>query len=91
MKIIKEGVRPVKRVTCKVCGCVFEYNSGDVDGNIDDGGVDYFVECPCCESIVKISDEDVVSLSMPKDGAEGIIADLKHRIAELERNVTMTK
>ena len=31
MKVIKEGyVRPKNRITCKSCGCIFEYDKGDI-------------------------------------------------------------
>ena len=32
MKVIKKGkVEPKNRITCKSCGCIFEYDKGDIE------------------------------------------------------------
>lgn len=94
MKIIKEGVLPVQRKTCDVCGCVFEYDFKDVDGAVEDNGfgrsVDFFVECPCCENTINLSDKEVHGLHTPKSEEQSEIDELRRRLDELERNKTTT-
>ncbi|MBO5080371.1 MAG: hypothetical protein J6B82_05765 [Bacteroidaceae bacterium] len=48
MRIIKEGRKPKTewKVTCKECGCVFVFDSRDI--NYDQREGDEWVNCPTC-------------------------------------------
>lgn len=70
MKVIKEGyVKPKNRITCKSCGCIFEYNKGDIETIKKEWTeIDYslylnewkctedidYVECPTCKTHYKV-------------------------------------
>lgn len=48
--------RNVKPITCKVCGCEYEYDVGDVLHMCwEDGGYAFFLQCPTC-----LTDNDAV-------------------------------
>lgn len=61
LRIIKKG-HIYKEVTCKYCGCVFEYEKEDVikdNTGIDNYGIswrtDYYIEhCPFCHHRVEV-------------------------------------
>jgi len=66
MKVIKKGVLPTMVCTCKKCGCVFEIDKTDLDFSVDlDGELINKVQCPTCNSLVKI-DFDLDSLEFKK-------------------------
>lgn len=55
MKIIKEGIAPKewpKRLTCKKCKSVLEYDKKDIKDNTDprDNIPDYYIDCPVCKN-----------------------------------------
>lgn len=74
MKIIKQGT-PLNQITCKKCGCIFEYEETDIieDTRIDMGHFDIamnstkrvigekFVICPNCEKKHVIKSEVISS------------------------------
>ena len=71
MKIIKEGVLPVSKHTCKYCGTIIEYDANDVcniyfDMNKDGEIIRGEVTCPICgnyfiasynKKILKVTEE----------------------------------
>ena len=58
MRIIKEGRKPKTewKVTCKECGCVFVFNSRDI--NYDQREGDEWVNCPNCRHAYDVKDRD---------------------------------
>lgn len=62
MRIIRQGKdsSPVKRMTCRKCKCIFEYDSSDIELEEGDGcyGQYHYVVCPnsSCEERHKVNE-----------------------------------
>lgn len=68
MRIIKEGILPIKQETCPEYGCIFEFDErdvfvedkrrirylADIRLTVSSGSYDYVI-CPCCDKEIVIS------------------------------------
>lgn len=65
MKIIKEGILPIKE--CNFCDTVLEYDKNDIkniswdefDGCLTIFRHSYYIICPTCSSVVNLSRDEV--------------------------------
>lgn len=61
MKILRFGKFPTIEVTCPKCESLLEINK--LDAKLGGGNI-FYVVCPCCDEIVKLSEEQKQELNI---------------------------